>query len=158
MEETNTSCLNISSEITESETNQSMVSNSIKSEFIRILDSIFSFQNLSNDIFIRSYLEEDGYIKFKFLLLRKDLKNLLKNLTKRQIFDLLNGKMNFENCEILYIQKQKEEYKVRNKNWNSIKNRLFGVNEIVTLKNFNNYNFDLLCENIDFYRDPSLNN
>ena len=97
-------------------------------EIIVLIEKLLSFENLNKDIFIRSYINQNGFITINNIQKVKQIKNL--NLTYDEITSIvLNYPSNifethFDNYEVV----------VRNKKWFEMKKYLFSIEDIVKNK------------------------
>ena len=97
-------------------------------EIIVLIEKLLSFENLNKDIFIRSYINQNGFITINNIQKIKQIKNL--NLTYDEITSIvLNYPSNifethFDNYEVV----------VRNKKWFEMKKYLFSIEDIVKNK------------------------
>jgi len=92
---------------------------------VKIIENLFSFNNLNNDIFLRSNLNNEGYLNCEILFDFNEIKKL--KLGKKNLFNfLLNYKSDFFEVTI----KNKNLF-IRNKKWNYIKNHLNNFDKII---------------------------
>jgi hypothetical protein len=94
-------------------------------KIINIIENLFSFNNLNNDIYLRSNLNDEGYLNYEILFDFNEIKRC--NIGKKYLFNfLLTYKSN--NFEVVI---QNNNLLIRNKKWNIIKKYLNDYDKII---------------------------
>ena len=97
-------------------------------EIIVLIENLLSYENLNKDIFIRSYINQNGFITINNIQKVNQIKKL--NLTYDEITSIVLNypsnifETNFDNYEVV----------VRNKKWFEMKKYLFSIEDIVKNK------------------------
>lgn len=120
----------------------------IKEQIKNILENLLSFNNINKDLYIRSNLDEKGYIDVKCLLKRKEFKDLKLNKSEllKIIPNIRSNKLDF----IAFNNNSKEKFleiKIRNSSWNKFVDKILSVDEIINIKTFNLYDYNIIFNN-----------
>jgi hypothetical protein len=103
-------------------------SNNKYHKIINIIENLFSFNNLNNDIYLRSNLNDEGYLNYEILFDFNEIKRC--NIEKKYLFNLL---LTYKSNNLEVIIKN-NNLLIRNKKWNDIKKYLNNYDEIIFSK------------------------
>ena len=93
---------------------------------IKVIESFFSLENLNKDVCIRCMMDSEGWVKLSSLMCFTALKKL--KLTQMQLNDCLLNSPNLET--IIEVNDEEDEMKIRRKNWDEFKDKLFDLTAI----------------------------
>ena len=120
-----------------------------------ILEYYFSEENLNKDAYIRSRMNEDGYIDAYEIVNFNKMKN--RNMTVEKIEEILN---NNKESIIEYVVSQDKRLYLRNKFWESFKDKLIPLENLQMQKKFTKkpqaMNFVNMQNNYFYQMQPNM--
>lgn len=97
---------------------------------IKVIESFFSLENLNKDVGIRCMMDSEGWVKLSSLMCFIAIKKM--KLTQMQLSDCLLNSQNLQT--VIEVNDEGEEMKIRRKNWEEIKDKLFDLTTIKVSK------------------------
>lgn len=110
-------------------TNPNQSNSEQEESIIGILDYYFSYNNLNKDYYIRSKMDEDGWLNANYILTFNKMKQRDIDLNK------LKEVLSTSHSDIIETKTINGDLNLRNKDWDSFKNNLTGLKDLQNFRN-----------------------